>query len=98
MSDCRHEQFEAEVSVARITDGENGPPTAFVAHLRIVCAVCREQFVFPGLPRGLSALEPTCEFDRSEARLPIRPASVAVADGPPAFPGYVIEERQRARA
>ena len=67
---CAHEDFAAEVEVNRIED-----IGAFVADVRIACAVCHERFCFVGLPEGASVNEPMMAPFGHEARLPIRPAS-----------------------
>ncbi len=63
--------------VARITEEEGGPVTAYSADLRITCSRCGESFVFVGLDRGLAPDRPMMSFLGDEARLPIRPRSEA---------------------
>jgi len=74
---CEHLNFAAQVNVARLTDGDDGPVTGYSADVEIICADCREQFVFIGLPGGYSPTEPMVSVDMTEARLPIRPSSEA---------------------
>ncbi len=44
MSDCVHQDFEAGVKVARLSDGEGGPITGFSADVTILCMQCRIPF------------------------------------------------------
>lgn len=73
MSDCEHIDFVALVDVARITDGDDGPVTAFHADVTIECAACHMPFCFRGMPMGLSHLGPTMSLDARTASLPIHP-------------------------
>lgn len=66
--DCRHLDFAACVSVARLEDTGR-----FVAEVRVVCTHCREPFRFQGLQPGILHERPSCSIDGLEANLPIEP-------------------------
>lgn len=74
---CPHEDFEAVVSVTRLTDAEGGPVTGFSAEVTVQCAAegCAEPFVFVGAPTGYSPRQPMTSFDGRTLRAPIRPAN-----------------------
>jgi hypothetical protein len=76
MNDCKHETFEASVNVGRLTDGDDGPVTSYVAEIKIVCAICRVEFGFLGPAAGVRNDEPTTSMDGLELRCPIVPGSV----------------------
>jgi hypothetical protein len=69
-------EFSAEVEVNRIED-----VGAFIADLRIRCAVCGERFAFIGLPAGISSSGPRVGVSLLEAHLPIRPSSAKLGSG-----------------
>jgi hypothetical protein len=71
MSGCQHEDFEAMVEVARITDGPDEDVVGFAAEVTIVCAVCRRSMGFRGLTPGMPASEPGVTPDALTARLPL---------------------------
>jgi len=70
---CDHAKFAANVDVTRMTAGEGGPVTGYMAELRIRCEACGQPFQFAGLLRGVNLAEPRCSFDGTEARLPLTP-------------------------
>jgi len=70
MSDCKHEDFRADIAVNRLEDSG-----AFVADIRIHCTQCKEPFVFPPLPVGLVCDEARINMDGTELRLPLKPKS-----------------------
>lgn len=70
---CEHERFEANVDVARVTDGEDGPVIRYHADISVRCAGCLEPFVFVGLPEGFDFNAPTMSPFGLEARLPLKP-------------------------
>ena len=74
---CQHENFAANVEVARLIEHE---PTAFHACVTLQCADCNERFVFNGLPEGMDLNRPMMSPFGHEARLPIRPASQEYRD------------------
>lgn len=76
---CVHKNFEANVKVHRIYDN-NSPnedefPDWFSAEIKIHCCDCYEQFIFIGLPMGLSNKEPRTSIVKEEVRMPIIPIS-----------------------
>jgi hypothetical protein len=73
---CSHETFQANVQVGRLTDGEDGPVTAWVAEVRVRCAACGLEFGFLGPPAGVRNNEPTTSLDGLELRCPIVPGPV----------------------
>ena len=73
MADCKHMDFDANVRVARLTDGDNGPVNGYSADVTIKCRECAMPFLFIGLPGGSSPSKPTVSVDGQEARMPIGP-------------------------
>lgn len=65
---CPHENFTAQVNVARITDTGR-----FMADVTIQCAACGSPFHFLGMDAGLHFAKPMVNPDATEARLPIAP-------------------------
>ena len=87
---CRHEQFAASVSIARLEDTGR-----FVCEVRLLCVECREPFRFLGMKAGLAHGIPTCSIDGTEAYLPVEPevearlfASARYVLGPPPEPRH----------
>lgn len=78
---CAHERFQANVAVSRLTDGDDGEVTGYMADVMVQCADCEEPFQFLGMAGGLDSAEPRCSADQKEARLPLRPASARYLDG-----------------
>ncbi len=86
---CTHEDFHANVTVARVEPHPvGGMPKAFVADIHVNCADCGAPFTFVGVPCGLSYDQPRCSVDGTELRAPIRP--LGAADGPSGMPGFGI--------
>lgn len=75
MSNCVHMNFKAVVKVSRLTDGENGPVTSYMAEVTVECAECHLPFEFMGLPGGLISGAAAVSADAQEARLFICPAA-----------------------
>ena len=71
--DCEHLNFDANVSVGRITKGEGGPVESFMAHVKIKCMDCGRPFQFLGLPLGLDMRGAMMDVEGQEARLAIAP-------------------------
>lgn len=65
---CKHEQFFAQVNVARIED-----TGGFYADVTVKCVECDTPFHFVGVPGGLSPREPRCDPFALELRAPIKP-------------------------
>jgi hypothetical protein len=63
---CTHEEFSANVQVARVEDTGH-----FNAEIRIHCVQCGERFCFLGLPTGLDLNGASVSADGTEARLAI---------------------------
>ena len=68
MSDCKHEEFNANVAVNRMED-----TGAFVADIHIECRQCQEPFRFLGVRAGLNFHSPTVSIDEIELHVPIEP-------------------------
>ena len=68
MSDCRHEQFKADVAVNRLEDSGK-----FIADIRVRCAQCDEPFRFIGVHAGLAFDRPMVSIDETELHAPIEP-------------------------
>jgi hypothetical protein len=68
MADCAHEQFQANVKVARLEDTGK-----FMAEITVRCTQCDEPFRFLGVPAGLSFDRPTASIDDLELHAPIEP-------------------------
>lgn len=87
---CEHLDFEANVEVSRITDGEDGELTNIYADVRVWCKECGEALCFIGVPPGLSPRQPRVEIGAKELRCPMRPES-----SPPEWgsggPGFDVE-------
>lgn len=74
---CPHDEFDALVSVNRITD-----MLRWSADIQVRCKRCGRRFRFMGLPQGLHPRNPTMGVFGYEARLPIEPLPL---DSPRAF-------------
>lgn len=77
-TDCKHENFAAQVDVNRLEDSGR-----FTADVRIACSQCGTPFRFLGLPAGVDLNGATVSVDGTEARLAIgTPETVAnIIDG-----------------
>lgn len=76
---CAHENFEAVVTVNRLTASEtNSEVVAYNADVKIKCHECGKPFEFIGLPMGLLHDRPTCTVSGTQARMPIKPLGEAV--------------------
>lgn len=67
---CSHENFFANVAVARISDSQ-----VWYADLTLICDQCGEKMEFIGFPMGLSPGEPMVDVTGTELRIPFRPYS-----------------------
>ncbi len=67
MSDCPHEEFSANVAVARIIDA-----SVWYADLTLCCAACGQKMEFIGFPMGLSPGEPMTDVTGTELRIPFK--------------------------
>ena len=65
---CKHKNFDAAVSVARIEDKGQ-----FMAEIRITCTDCGTPFQFMGLEPGLNFNGATVSLDGLEANIGIHP-------------------------
>lgn len=86
---CPHENFESIVGVHRLTDGDNGPVTGYMAEIRVRCLDCDEPFRWIGVPAGMSPGAPRVSVDETELRAPIRPAS-SDPDFGLGLPGFAV--------
>jgi hypothetical protein len=68
MTDCKHDQFDCEVTVNRLEDTGR-----FNADVRIKCLQCGTPFRFIGLPCGLDLNGAAVSIDGCEARLAVAP-------------------------
>ena len=90
---CEHINFEANVAVGRITDGEGGAVKNYVADIHISCKDCHKPFQFIGMPLGVSYEKPMMEVDGLEARLPIAPQGEIPHPLGKRITGYEIRKR-----
>ncbi len=65
---CKHEDFKANVAVARLEDSGR-----FVAEITIVCTQCDTPFRFLGLKTGFDTSGARINVDGTEARIAICP-------------------------
>ncbi|MEC3995051.1 hypothetical protein VSR01_16520 [Actinacidiphila sp. DG2A-62] len=86
---CPHPDFDAFVSVARITATDDGPPIAFSATITVACSACAEPFRWTGVRAGLSSAHPTCNLTETELIAPLRPAS-SDPDFGLGLPGFAV--------
>lgn len=80
---CTHQQFDADVRVARLED-----IGAFMAEVRIKCLHCGVSFQFLGLPAGCMLNGATVSLDGLEANLAICPQGAKPS--PMQVVGYTI--------
>lgn len=71
MTACKHENFAANVSVARLEDSGR-----FMAEIRICCTECGAPFQFLGLEPGLDLQGASVSIDGLEANIAIAPEGV----------------------
>lgn len=72
---CDHQNFTAQISVGRVTDGELGSVVRHTVEVMVQCVECGVPLQFVGLPVGIDTHSPTMGPDGLEARL------VAVVQG-----------------
>ncbi len=70
---CKHEKFQANSRVGRLSEVEGGPITRYVIEIQVHCVECMMPFQFVGLPGGVSPNYPTTCVEKIEARMPIKP-------------------------
>lgn len=87
-SDCPHEQFHADVKVARLLDSGK-----FMAEVRICCVECSEPFRFIGIPAGISFDYPAVSIDGLELNAPIEPEIEKQLFGSASYQMPKIEKR-----
>lgn len=80
------------MEVGRITDGESGPVTAYMADIRVNCSACGEAFRWVGVPAGLKHDRPMVSVDETELHAPLRPAS-SDPDFGLGIPGFAVRFR-----
>jgi hypothetical protein len=74
MADCKHENFDCHVTVARIEDIGR-----FMADVTIRCTQCGTPFRFIGLPSGMDFDGASVSVDACEARLAIAPKGEVIS-------------------
>jgi hypothetical protein len=72
LSDCQHEEFTAQVNVARLT-AEDGAVTGYMAEFRVICRRCGRPFQFLGLEPGVDNQGARVSLDGLEANIGICP-------------------------
>ena len=72
---CDHSDFNASVSVGRLTSDRTGEVVAYSAEVQVTCSACGERFTFVGLPGGSSPDRPTVALDGCTLRAPIQPVA-----------------------
>ena len=72
-ADCPHEAFDVKASVHRMTDGDGGPVTNYLAEIEIRCTVCDLPFHFVGVPAGYSPRHPMVNVGATMLNAPIVP-------------------------
>ena len=74
-ADCKHEEFAGGIAVNRLNHNgsPNAKPHAFLAEVRVQCAQCGGDFMFTGLPFGVSLTEPGRNITGTAATLPMKP-------------------------
>ena len=70
---CEHEEFDANVGVARLTSEEGGPITGYSAEITIRCRQCGKPFQFLGLEPGIDTQGARVSIDGLEANIAICP-------------------------
>lgn len=70
---CEHTDFDAFFEIGRLTDGEGGKVTSYIADVRFKCKICHLPFQFMGLELGLNLRGATMSPDGQQARLSIFP-------------------------
>lgn len=71
---CEHLRLTADVTVERMTQGDDDQVVGWMVQMRLVCAVCCEPFTFLG-PVGLSLGQPMASLDGLALRIPVTPQS-----------------------
>lgn len=90
---CPHDDFEAYISVAKVTASETDTTAVgYHADIKVNCADCGEQFRWTGVPAGSSPGQPMCSVDETELRAPLRPAS-SDPDFGLGLPGFAVNYR-----
>jgi hypothetical protein len=71
---CEHQRFFVKGTVARLTDGDDGPVTGYSLDVEVRCDDCNEPFHFVGLPHGMSLVGGAyASLDETELRVKIAP-------------------------
>ncbi len=78
---CEHKDFNAHVSVGRLSLIDNGPITHYCADITVNCSHCGQPFEFHGLPLGISAYRPTVSMDGLILTAPLMPQGQKVPEG-----------------
>lgn len=91
---CPHENFMADVQVARMPTVEGGPIKRYMADVRVKCNDCGLPFRFIGLPAGLDLNGASVSIDATEARLAIAPKGEVVSVLEGGVVGFSIRKAQ----
>lgn len=91
MNKCEHQDFQVMARIGRITSGEGGPVTSYMADITVKCADCKQPFEFIGVPMGLIWDGPACSPDMQELRIPLTPAGEVMVQEA-AVPGFRIHQ------
>ena len=70
---CKHMNFAANVSVARLNENPDGSVNGYMAEVRVHCAECGQKFQFLGLEPGLDTQGASCSLDGLVANIAITP-------------------------
>jgi hypothetical protein len=89
MSDCQHEDFQANVGVHRLTRGDDGPVYAWIADVEVKCSQCGLPFEFPGLANGISSTEARVSINGQKMSVPLKPADKQHFEF---FPGFDVRQ------
>lgn len=74
MSECKHMNFYANVSVARITENEGDiDAKAFVAEITVHCIDCKTRMLFTGVEGGFNFTYPTVNVEGTKLHAPMIP-------------------------
>lgn len=88
MADCKHEEFQADVGVARVwQDGEGKGPLRFMAEIRVECTGCGTPMLFRCEEVGILWDRPTVDPLAQELRVPLVPKG---EEAPEDAPGFVM--------
>lgn len=91
---CVHENFMADVQVARMPSREGGPIERYMADVRVKCDDCGLPFRFIGLPAGVDLNGASVNNDATEARLAIAPKGEVISELEGGVVGFSVRKTQ----